>query len=232
AVARFAVRAGDEILVDPAPGAPWAVVRAYLLSAVLPASLHQRGWLTLHASGVQTAAGAVLFAAPSGSGKSTLLAALLERGFTMMCDDVGAVALEEGRPVVRPGVPFLRLWDESLRHLGRSVSDLERVVDGVEKYAVPERHRISKASSPLRMVYILEDGPAIAFSDLDGATRFRMLQAHCRTRPRIEGEKLTPAHFALSARVAAVTRMRRVERPFDLAQVGALADRIAEDLRA
>ncbi|MGI4730626.1 MAG: hypothetical protein ACRYFW_02615 [Janthinobacterium lividum] len=57
-VARILVWSGREIVVDPAPRADDAAIRAFLLGSAMGALLHQRGLLPLHASAV--AMGAVL----------------------------------------------------------------------------------------------------------------------------------------------------------------------------
>ena len=75
------------------------------------ALLQQRGVMTLHASAIETQAGAVLFAGPSGIGKSSLAAALVERGNTMLADDVTGVVLDAaGRPVALSAFPVARQY--------------------------------------------------------------------------------------------------------------------------
>src|SRR5258708_1882813 len=48
--ARFRLRCGREITVDPLPEAPEAAVRVVLMGKVMSLALRQRGWLPLHAS--------------------------------------------------------------------------------------------------------------------------------------------------------------------------------------
>ena len=116
-VARYLVKSGHDIAVEPTAGTE-ADVRVFLLGSVLGACLQQRGILTLHASAVETARGAVLFAGPSGAGKSTLAAALVDRGFRMLSDDVTGVVLDAGRqPVALPAAPAVRLWPDMLETL-------------------------------------------------------------------------------------------------------------------
>lgn len=110
-VARYRVTGGRRIVGEPEHGADPAMVEAILAGSAMAALLQQRGVVTLHASAVQTSAGAVLFAGHSGSGKSSLLAALVARGYTMLADDVVGIVLDaRGRPVVLSAHPGCRLW--------------------------------------------------------------------------------------------------------------------------
>lgn len=102
-VARFLVQNGAEIVIQPEPDAPETQLRLFLLGTAAALLLHQRGILPLHASGIRTPQGAVLFTGHSGFGKSTLLATFLERGYAMLTDDVAAISLDgNGRPHVAP----------------------------------------------------------------------------------------------------------------------------------
>jgi hypothetical protein len=88
AIANFLVRHGREILVEPAPGAHPADIRAYLLSPIFSSLCHQAGMYSLHASAVRVGTGVVAFLGNSGAGKSTLAAGLAQRGYTIIADDI------------------------------------------------------------------------------------------------------------------------------------------------
>lgn len=87
-VANFLVRHGREVLVEPAPGAVPADIRAYLLSPIFSSLCHQAGMYSLHASAVRVGSGVVAFLGNSGAGKSTLAAGLAQRGYTIIADDI------------------------------------------------------------------------------------------------------------------------------------------------
>ncbi len=77
-VARFLVRSGNEILVDPAPDCIESDLRVFVLGSCIGALLHQRGILAMHASAILSDKGAVLFVGPTTSGKSTTLARIMQ----------------------------------------------------------------------------------------------------------------------------------------------------------
>ena len=154
-VGRYLVREGREIIVEPACDGGEGVI-TFLLGSVLAACLKQRGILTLHASAIATADGAVLFAGHSGRGKSTLLAALLARGHTMLCDDVTGI-VPDGRNslLALPAYPCLRLWGDAVEALGWSGRTRGRVREGMEKFLAPVE-RVGEVL-PVRAVFVLRN---------------------------------------------------------------------------
>lgn len=112
-VARFSV-SGGYVSVDRVPGCPQRKV-SQLTGATPRAAAHfQRGHLALHAAAVvppsATPAGATLVCGVSWAGKSTVAAALAERGWQVLEDDLVPVAHGlSGVPVLaeRPEVPVL-----------------------------------------------------------------------------------------------------------------------------
>lgn len=155
-LARYLVRDGREIVVERAAnGDGDGAVTALLLGSVVAACLKQRGILTLHASAVATDRGAALFAGHSGVGKSTLLAALAERGYAMLSDDVTGIVLNGGdSPAALPAFPFHRLWADALTMLGWERRTQDRVRAGMDKYVLPVE-RFQETPLPVRMVFVL-----------------------------------------------------------------------------
>ncbi len=163
-VANFLVRNGREVLVQPAPGALPADIRAYLLSPIFSTLCHQAGMYSLHASAVRVGAGVVAFPGNSGAGKSTLAAGLAQRGYDLIADDIclldprpSAAAANSGPVLVIPVAPALKLWRSALDHLGASHEALPRVFSRDDKYRVPVPQPSEPVQRlPLREVLFLE----------------------------------------------------------------------------
>jgi hypothetical protein len=159
-VANFLVRHGREVLVQPAPGALPADIRAYLLSPIFSTLCHQAGMYSLHASAVRAGAGVVAFLGDSGAGKSTLAAGLAQRGYAVIADDICLLdprTSDSGPVLVIPVAPALKLWRSALDHLGTSPESLPRVFSRDDKYRAPLPQPSGPVPRlPLREVLFLE----------------------------------------------------------------------------
>jgi len=166
-LARFRIANGREIVIDAADGASERNLRVYLLGSAMGALLHQRGLLPLHANAVEVDGRAVAFSGRSGAGKSTLAAWFADKGHRILCDDVCAIVpgAGGGPPLVLPGVPRLRLWEDAIAASGRSAGDYQRSFDGHDKYDVPAGGAAAAGPLPLAACYMIarpegEDGAA------------------------------------------------------------------------
>lgn len=175
-VARFLVRAGREIVVEPAPTAAPEAIRSLVLSTPLAALLLQRGLLPLHASAVATPAGAVVFIGSAVSGKSTLAAALQQRGFMPLADDIAALRIDDaGAPVqLLPGYPGLRLWPDALTALGVEASGTP-LRPGVVKHFVHSAAVFSTEPQPVAAIFTLDRDEASESRRLTGAATMAVL---------------------------------------------------------
>lgn len=172
-VARYFVKDGSQIVVDPQPNVPDANVRLFLLGSAMGALLHQRKLLPLHANAVEVGGRAFAFMGKSGAGKSTLAAWFHDSGFRIVADDVCVVSFDDGeRPQVRPGISRLRLWREALDATGRDVAAYHRSFFGEnapDKYDVPLVSACSTdAPIPLAAVYLLERSDSFKIETLTG----------------------------------------------------------------
>jgi hypothetical protein len=93
-VARYLVSDGTLVQVDPCAAAPAEDVQRFLQMTPAAALYLQRGIPVLHAAVAADAAGqAVVLAGDSCVGKSVLLAALAQRGWSVLTDDLAPVTL-------------------------------------------------------------------------------------------------------------------------------------------
>ena len=220
---------GRDVVVAPAAVGDGAV-GVFLFGSVLGACLQQRGYLTLHASAIETDAGAVLFAGARGIGKSTLAAALLDRGYRMLADDISAVALDAGgRPEVFGAFPHIRLWAdvmERLRWDGQQRA-LEEVRGTRRKWCVPVE-RFREAPLPVSAVCVLRahDRGSIEIRPAPPAAAFANVVRQTYRPQVVRALGFERRRFRMVAAVVRHAPVVLVRRPRDAFQLDALADRI------
>ena len=233
-VARYLVTDGRGILVEPHGGSD-REVGVFLTGPVFAALLQQRGVVTFHAGAVGIGAGAVLFAGRPGTGKSSLIAALVERGYAMLADDVTGVVLDgDGCPVALPAFPCLRLWANVLDELAWPGQPLGRVRPELEKHLAPVE-RFHPAPLAVRAVCRLtsrhEDG--IGIETLPAAGAWGWLLRSTYRGKFLHGLGQLPTQFRILtglARRVPVMHVSWPSRPPPF-RIDALADRIEEQLR-
>jgi hypothetical protein len=156
-IAKFQINAGNQIFYMPYDHVTSDVLRLFLMGSCMGALLQQRGLMVLHGNAVtsnhQTCR---IYLGDQGAGKSTTAAYYYQKGASIVADDVCAIMLNtEGRPVVVPGIPQLKLWQASADLLGLSTTHLKRVRPELDKFILPiPLHRF--ASHPCEIEAIFE----------------------------------------------------------------------------
>jgi len=235
-VGRYLVREGREILIDRDPDATDHDVRVYLLGTCMGALLHQRGFLVLHASGVVTDRGCLLFTGESGAGKSTLLAEFLHRGHKMVVDDVCAVRFDSAdRPIVVPSYPRTRLWADAADRFAIDTSGLARTRPSWDKFERQVGEQFWDQEEPVRHVFHLvgpQDSDEISLERLAPMDAFSTLVDNTYRGILLDGMDLRSSHFDLASRAARSVEVTRVARPLGSDTVEELANRILASVGA
>jgi len=198
-IARYLVRGGREIVVEPVAGSSERMVRLFLLGSTLGILCHQRGLLPLHANAIVAGDGAYAFAGHSGAGKSTLAAYFGRAGYEILCDDVCVIGFDEaGSPVAWPGLPRLKLWGDASAAFGHDSATLERAIEGMDKYHVPLTSPSDVRPIPFRRLYLLgrtDAGEPGAIVRLHGAQAMEAVMAQTYRGAFLRPMGLAARHF-------------------------------------
>ena len=233
-MAAFLINGGDEIIIQSTGGIDHQV-RLFLFGTVSALLLMQRGLLPLHASGIVTPKGAVLFAGHSGYGKSTLLASFLRRGYPMLTDDLAAIELTRTAPHVFPSFPSMKLWQDSATQVGQETAGLQRVRDeSLDKFSVPVEFEMAKGAVPLYAIYALQplNKTAVSLESLTHAKKFNVFLDHTWQKLTLRRQGRHAAHFKQVTAVANQVRVVRVYRPEKPFLLDELTDAIEADFLA
>jgi hypothetical protein len=160
--ARYYVRNGNEVRLEIEPSAPIANISTYLLGSVFGVLCHQNGMLPLHASAIECGGVVSAFLGESGAGKSTLAACLQRRGHRVVSDDICLLQSDSGAMRVIPVAGWLKLWNESLQHLGETPVEQNRVFSTDDKFRLFLPDPGSTRSQLARVIFLARDPNAQA----------------------------------------------------------------------
>jgi hypothetical protein len=234
-IARFLVRDGNEILVDIEPGARDGDAAIYLVGSAFGALLHQRGLTVLHASAVDVGGAAVAFCGAAGAGKSTLAAALGQRGFPLLVDDVCAVARDAaGHPLVRPDGRQLKLWSDAVGSLALGARAHTRVRSLLDKFYVLPRIAGGTDAMALRALYVLWPGEGIdapRLEPLDPIDALAAIRANAYPPGLMEAVGPGPSYFADCVAIAKSVKIFKLSRPWGYDRLGTIVDHLVDHWR-
>jgi hypothetical protein len=207
----------------------------YLLGQVFGFVLGLRGVTCLHASVVAIQDQAIAVMGPAGAGKSTIAAALARWGYPVMADDIAALTNQEGRFVVQPGYPRLRLWPSSVDLLFGSPAALPRITPTWEKCHLDLTsggYHFQARPLPLAAIYYLcprgsgPDVPSVAA--MTGEAAFMAMIANTYAAQLFDQSHRTRA-FELFGRLRQEVAIRRVTPHEDPRRLPELCDLILAD---
>ncbi len=212
--ATFYIEGGRIIYFDPHPSSSIDKIRLFILGSCMGVLLMQRRILPLHGSAVMKDGKAYLIVGDSGAGKSTLASTLILKGWSLLSDDVIPIQLVNGIAYVVPSYPQQKLWDESIKKLGLSVTSYHPLFDRENKYAIPVQNVFTHHSVPLAGIFVLHqvnERPK-EIHPLSGLQKIEVLDTHTY-RPFMIGRLgLLTWHFDLSVKIASQIPMYAIER--------------------
>lgn len=218
--ARYYARNGSDVAIEVAPEARVGDITTYLLGSIFGALCYQNDLLPLHASAVDFAGGVAAFLGDSGAGKSTLAACLNRRGHDIVCDDICLLdPTDAAVPRVVPVTGWLKLWNQSLEHLGEVAREEYRVHSAEDKYRVYLRGS-DPAPRPLHHLVFLERAdereaqPRLTPIPLTEAVAALMDAAYAAYIPALTGQQ--PRLFRECAGVLRHAHAYRLTRPWRL----------------
>ena len=235
---RFAVdRQGREIWGDWPENYALEDACTYLLGPVLGFVLRLRGVTCLHASAVAVDGQAIALVGSPGAGKSTIAAAFAQCGFSVIADDVVALAEDGKNFQVQQGYPRVNLWPDSVRALFGSEEALPRITPTWDKrYLELGDNGFGFATKPLPLgvVYLLDSREAAlgapVIDDIGGSNALRELVTNTYVNYLLDRD-MRSREFDVLTRLVVRIPIRRVRAPADYSAVLGLSEAIANDAR-
>jgi len=222
---------GREIIGEPGDELDEHLIPFMAQGPGLSVLLHQRGYLTLHASCVKIGSHAVAFVGRTESGKSTTAASLHARGHALVSDDVTVVCNSGSVPLAFPGYPGLHLLPDTAKYfredLGRPTGqDIED-----EKFTFRTDRGFSSLPVRLARVYLLHEGPDIRISQVSGHEAVYELVKNSYWI-RLMHDSRPSSYFLQCARLFEQIPILRLTRPHDVSLLPEVARMVEHSVLA
>ncbi|MCB0047275.1 MAG: hypothetical protein KDD92_17755 [Caldilineaceae bacterium] len=234
-IARFRVKDG-EVAYASLGDLDDRAIRMFGAGLPAAAAWIQQGYFTLHASAVATPSGAVLFAGSSAVGKSAVAAALAQRGYPVLADEVAPLNLSASGPltlVASPDAPLL-LWRDVMKELGMDAEKYTPLRPGLPRYVVDGLGIPNPAPSSyaVRSIYLLgtRNDPGILLTQIDGGRSVLAVMENAFNRYLPQPSHLRQRTFVELTAQLAKTPVYRLMRPNAKRPIGPLVDRIAGEI--
>jgi hypothetical protein len=204
----------------------------YFLGQVLSYCLLTRGIEPLHATAMVVGDQAVAFLGDSGAGKSTLAATFLQKGYTLLTDDVLALEFRDESVWVWPGIARVKLNPDSADAVfcgSRSIPMNNFTTKMI--FALNDSQHGNR-EVPLRALYVLPHKPSksrIMVRRLSGRSSFLPIVQNTFNDTVLHPDRLKQ-QFAFAGRLASLIPIKRLSYPRRLDMLPAVADAILADL--
>lgn len=157
-IADYFIEEGCRVTVVPNSAAERRCVSHFLVFNALPYCLLQRGYTVLSGSAlsVDNGATAQLLLGTTGTGKSTLLAKWLQAGRgQLISDQIIVLTLTEQGVAALPGLPLVKLWQDTTKQLGIATEALQPIRNGLQRYLWSDVPKLRQAL-PIRSLVSIE----------------------------------------------------------------------------
>ncbi|MDJ0978925.1 MAG: hypothetical protein QNI87_10350 [Erythrobacter sp.] len=239
-IVRIRVASEELIEVDVLDAKREREARLYLTGSGFGAWTYLCGRFPFHCGLVTRNGLGFALTGPSGAGKSTLTAALVERGFGFMSDDVVVFdpggASERIRSVsVTPSFPRMKLWQDAADHLAIRTSPLARLHQDMDKFHVPfEPDRVVHEAT-LAGVFRLrfdDEREGVDCRPLASPEALRELRSNLYRQELVPALGLEEAAFRMILNVLQTVPVFDLSRPRDFSCFDATLDAVVAQVAA
>ncbi|MFO7658950.1 MAG: hypothetical protein R6W78_17965 [Bacteroidales bacterium] len=230
-LAKFYVQKGETITVEISDKDSGDDISAFILGTVFGALLHQRRLLPLHGSAVLYKDKGIVFSGSSGAGKSTIAAAFIEKGAKLLADDISLIGFNDNKAQVIPAFPGMKIWEDSLKALGKKPDEYNPIRKNLKKYLypVPKFHTKEAALSHI-FIMSAHNLDTFEITNLRGIEKFNALKNNTYFFRGMNKTGILEKHFQLCNMLAPKVKIIRIVRPNSGFMVEKLIEKIIENL--
>ena len=169
----------------------------------------------LHGGGVVHNGEAYLFTGISGAGKQTTIAALEQRGFRILGDDIANLFMKDNQVYIHPCFPAFKIWEESLQLLNRKNQGEYLLKSDMKKFLVPIKENFKNNPIKVKRIYhLLEDAQSeISFISTKGANKLNLFKINSYKPWAVKLFNLQKVHFTLINQMIPIVDWIEFTRP-------------------
>ena len=211
---RIHVQNGDTIIIERITDTSWNEFSAFILGTVFGALLHQRRLLPLHGSSVVYKKKGLIFAGTSGTGKSTLAAAFINRGARLLADDISLISFIGGKPEIIPAFPGMKIWEDSLKQLGKNPGKYRPIRKDLKKYLYPvDKYHDQEITVDHIFIISSHNRETFEIKDLQGIEKFNVLKNNTYFFRGMNKTGILEKHFQMCNVLAQHVPVSHITRP-------------------
>jgi hypothetical protein len=214
-------------------------ILVYLLGPIMGFVLRLHGIVSLHASAICLGGRAAAFVGAGGAGKSTLAARFALSGRPVVTDDVLPLEESDSGFSVRPSVPHIKLWPQSVRHLYGRPDALPKLVPSSKDWdkrfldLTQPGMVLAEGRPPLGALYLLQPrSTTIAVPRIEPVSPADALVAvitHSYAN-NVLSKEMRQHDFAVLSRLVKAVPVRRLILPETIGELGVLTRLLTQDM--
>lgn len=229
-----------EIICYPEIDSDPILIKNLFLSSVISFWMEWKGYITFHASSVLINEQVVAFLAHHGQGKSSIAVSLLQKGYSLITDDILPIKKERNNLLAFPGFPVIRLWRNEAERYCRTTDQLHKVHPATDKFWVPvdalQNASFRDLPAPVGCFYLLERRnypeaeqmvEIVPVPPRDAVIELTRYSFTPRFASRVKNEK---ERFAVLSSIALEIPVRRIIYPSGYQHIPLVIEQIMSDL--
>jgi len=163
----------NSIIYSPYPDSITDSLRLFLLGPCIAGVLQLHGYVVLHGNAISTdGKTCTAFLGHSGAGKSTTAAWYFQQGAKILTDDLCVITFnDQGKPLVIPSFPQLKIWQDAADLLGINTENLRQIHPAHKKFAIKTGAQFCQQPLPLQQIFELQEKNQCITQGIEKLTR-------------------------------------------------------------